>query len=131
VLASALVHRSWCAENAGYESNERLEFLGDAVLGLIVTDHAFHAYKSLSEGELTDVRKAVVNAVTLAEVADELGCRSLALPAFGTGVGGFPLVECARVMVGAVRAHEPRVLETVVFAVFGEDARRAFAAALE
>jgi len=67
------VHRSWCAENAGYESNERLEFLGDAVLGLIVTDHAFHAYRSLSEGELTDVRKAVVNAVTLAEVADELG----------------------------------------------------------
>jgi O-acetyl-ADP-ribose deacetylase (regulator of RNase III) len=65
------------------------------------------------------------------EVADELGCRSLALPAFGTGVGGFPLVECARVMVGAVRAHEPRVLESVVFAVFGEDARRAFAAALE
>jgi ribonuclease-3 len=72
VLAPALVHRSWCAENAGYESNERLEFLGDAVLGLIVTDHAFHAYQSLSEGELTDVRKAVVNAVTLAEVADEL-----------------------------------------------------------
>jgi ribonuclease-3 len=42
------------------------------VLGLIITDHAFHAYPTLSEGELTDVRKAVVNAVTLAEVADEL-----------------------------------------------------------
>src|SRR5690606_31707743 len=73
VLAPALVHRSWCAENPGHESNERLEFLGDAVLGLIITDHAFHAYPDLSEGELTDVRKAVVNAVTLAEVADELG----------------------------------------------------------
>jgi ribonuclease III len=72
VLASALVHRSWCAENPGHDSNERLEFLGDAVLGLVITDHAFHAYPSLSEGELTDVRKAVVNAVTLAEVADEL-----------------------------------------------------------
>jgi ribonuclease III len=72
VLAPALVHRSWCAENPGHESNERLEFLGDAVLGLIITDHAFHAYTTLSEGELTDVRKAVVNAVTLAEVADEL-----------------------------------------------------------
>jgi len=72
VLAPALVHRSWCAENPGHESNERLEFLGDAVLGLIITDHVFHAYPSLSEGELTDVRKAVVNAVTLAEVADEL-----------------------------------------------------------
>ncbi|MGH9113123.1 MAG: ribonuclease III [Acidimicrobiales bacterium] len=71
-LAPALVHRSWCAENPGHESNERLEFLGDAVLGLIITDHAFHAFTTLSEGELTDVRKAVVNAVTLAEVADEL-----------------------------------------------------------
>jgi ribonuclease-3 len=72
VLAPALVHRSWCAENPGHDSNERLEFLGDAVLGVIITDHAFHAYPTLSEGELTDVRKAVVNAVTLAEVADEL-----------------------------------------------------------
>jgi ribonuclease-3 len=73
VLAPALVHRSWCAENLGHDSNERLEFLGDAVLGVIITDHAYHAYPALSEGELTDVRKAVVNAVTLAEVADELG----------------------------------------------------------
>jgi ribonuclease III len=72
VLAPSLVHRSWCAENPGHDSNERLEFLGDAVLGVIITDHAFHAYPDLSEGELTDVRKAVVNAVTLAEVADEL-----------------------------------------------------------
>ena len=72
MLAPSLVHRSWCAENPGHDSNERLEFLGDAVLGVIITDHAFHAYPDLSEGELTDVRKAVVNAVTLAEVADEL-----------------------------------------------------------
>jgi ribonuclease III len=43
------------------------------VLGVIITDHAFRSYPELSEGELTDVRKAVVNAVTLAEVADELG----------------------------------------------------------
>ena len=72
MLAPALVHRSWCAENLGHDSNERLEFLGDAVLGVIITDHAYHAYPALSEGELTDVRKAVVNAGTLAEVADEL-----------------------------------------------------------
>jgi O-acetyl-ADP-ribose deacetylase len=63
-------------------------------------------------------------------VADELGARSLALPAFGTGVGGFPLDECARIMVGAVRAHEPSSLERVVFAVFGADAKTAFEAAL-
>src|SRR5690242_4722834 len=42
------------------------------------------------------------------ELADELGCSSLALPAFGTGVGGFSLDECARLMVEAARAHEPR-----------------------
>jgi O-acetyl-ADP-ribose deacetylase len=64
-------------------------------------------------------------------LADDLGARSLALPAFGTGVGGFPLENCARLMVAAARAHEPQSLERVVFAVFGEDASRAFAAALD
>ena len=63
--------------------------------------------------------------------ADELGCRSLALVAFGTGVGGFPLDDAARLMVGAVRKHEPRSLERVVFAVHGDAAERAFRAAVE
>ena len=61
--------------------------------------------------------------------ADELGARSLALVAFGTGVGGFPLDEAARIMVGAVRRHSGCSLERVVFAVHGDDAERAFAAA--
>jgi len=64
------------------------------------------------------------------EVADELGCRSLALPAFGTGVGGFPLSECARVMVGEATSFEPRSLKRVVFAVLGSDAYEAFSSAL-
>ena len=64
------------------------------------------------------------------DVADELGCRSLALPAFGTGVGGFPLDECARIMVGEAQAFEPRSLEYVLFAVRGQDAEAAFQAAL-
>jgi O-acetyl-ADP-ribose deacetylase len=64
-------------------------------------------------------------------VADDLGAESLALPAFGTGVGGFPLDECARLMVGAVREHEPCTLRRVVFAVYGEGSRRAFEQALE
>ncbi len=63
-------------------------------------------------------------------VAEELGAESLALPAFGTGVGGFPLGECARLMVAVVRGHEPGTLARVVFAVFGGEARRAFEAAL-
>ena len=61
--------------------------------------------------------------------AEELGCRSLALVAFGTGVGGFPLEEAARVMVGAAREHEGS-LERILFAVRGEEAERAFRAAL-
>jgi O-acetyl-ADP-ribose deacetylase (regulator of RNase III) len=64
------------------------------------------------------------------ELADELGCRSLALPAFGTGVGGFPLDECARIMVEETRRFEPRSLERVIFAVFGDDAYEAFSSAL-
>lgn len=63
-------------------------------------------------------------------LADELGARTLALPAFGTGVGGFPVDECARIMVGVARGYEPRSLEHVTFAVFGSDATRAFEAAL-
>lgn len=65
---------------------------------------------------------------TLAK-AQELGCRSLALVAFGTGVGGFPLDEAARIMVGAAREHDGG-LERIVFAVHGEDAERAFREAL-
>jgi len=63
-------------------------------------------------------------------VADDLGAESLALPAFGTGVGRFPLEECARLMVEAARAYEPRSLRRVVFAVRGGDAEGAFRAAL-
>lgn len=61
--------------------------------------------------------------------ADELGCRSLALVAFGTGVGGFPLEDAARLMVDAVRRHEAGSLQRVVFAVHGDAAERAFRAA--
>ena len=64
------------------------------------------------------------------QVADELGAESLALPAFGTGVGGFPLHQCAQIMVEAVSDYEPSSLERVVFAVFGSDAKAAFAEAL-
>ena len=63
-------------------------------------------------------------------VADEVGAESLALPAFGTGVGGFPLDECARLMVAGVRAYPARHLQRIVFAVFGDEARRSFEEAL-
>jgi O-acetyl-ADP-ribose deacetylase (regulator of RNase III) len=52
-------------------------------------------------------------------LADELGCRSVVLPAFGTGVGGFRLEECARLMVDEARRFEPRSLDRVIFSVYG------------
>ena len=65
------------------------------------------------------------------EVADELRVRSLALPAFGTGVGGLPLDECAEAMVGEARAFEPASLERLVFAVYGAEAERVFTRAAD
>ncbi|MDQ2754570.1 MAG: ribonuclease III, partial [Actinomycetota bacterium] len=73
LLIQALAHRSWCAETPGAASNERLEFLGDAVLGLVVTIHLYQAYPDMPEGELAKVRAAVVNSAALAEVASDLG----------------------------------------------------------
>lgn len=74
LLHQALVHRSFLNENRDFdlEHNERLEFLGDAVLELIVTEHLYNTYPN-PEGELTNWRASLVNAVMLAEVADGLG----------------------------------------------------------
>jgi ribonuclease-3 len=72
LLLQALCHRSWCAENAGASSNERLEFLGDAVLGLVVTVYLYKTYPDMPEGELAKVRASVVNSASLAELAAEL-----------------------------------------------------------
>jgi ribonuclease-3 len=72
LLLRALAHRSWCAENGEPESNERLEFLGDSVLGLVVTHYVFVHFPTLPEGHLSEVRAGVVNARVLAELALEL-----------------------------------------------------------
>lgn len=72
LLRRALSHRSWVAESGDQSSNERLEFLGDAVLGWVIADLVFEEYADLAEGALTDLRKSVVNARALAEVAGEL-----------------------------------------------------------
>jgi ribonuclease-3 len=72
LLVQALSHRSWCAETGGRPSNERLEYLGDAVLGLVVAEHCYQTYPEMPEGALAKVRAAVVNTGVLAEVAVEL-----------------------------------------------------------
>ena len=76
------------------------------------------------------IRRATAS--TLAK-ADELGAKSLALVAFGTGVGGFPIAEAARIEAEEVRRHldEGSGIERVVFAVFGDEAREAFERAVE
>jgi ribonuclease III len=69
LLDRALMHRSYAYENGGLPTNERLEFLGDSVLGLIVTDTLFRSYPDLPEGQLAKLRAAVVNMRALAGVA--------------------------------------------------------------
>jgi ribonuclease-3 len=102
-----MAHRSWCAETPGVKSNERLEFLGDAVLGLVVTDHIFRTYPELPEGELAKVRAAVVNAGALAELAAELDLgRALHLGKGEDASGGREkpsiLADAMEAVIGAV-----------------------------
>jgi O-acetyl-ADP-ribose deacetylase len=106
--------------------------LGTAVAtgaGLLKATHVLHGAVM---GQDLQTNADLVRRTTKSclDVADELGAQSLALPAFGTGVGGFPLQECAEIMVGEARGHDPVSLERVVFAVFGDEARQAFEDAL-
>jgi O-acetyl-ADP-ribose deacetylase len=102
--------------------------VGEAVAtgaGRLKASHVVHA--AVMGQDLQTSADAISHATrrTL-EVADDLGARSLALPAFGTGVGGFPIGRCAELMVTEVRAYQADNLERVVFAVFGHDAELAF-----
>ncbi|MEX0917962.1 MAG: ribonuclease III [Candidatus Paceibacterota bacterium] len=84
-LLSAITHRSYLNEHreAVHEHNERLEFLGDAVLELAVTDFLFRKYLEKPEGELTAVRAALVNTVSLALAADAIGLNEFLLMSKG------------------------------------------------
>ncbi|MFZ9986692.1 MAG: ribonuclease III [Candidatus Nanopelagicales bacterium] len=68
----AMTHRSYAYENGGIPTNERLEFLGDSVLGLVVTESLYRNYPDVSEGQLAKMRAAIVNARALADVARSL-----------------------------------------------------------
>lgn len=110
VLEAAMRHRSWCAENGALESNERLEFLGDAVLGLVVTTHLFRTYPTFPEGELAKVRAAVVSSVSLAEVAQEIGLGQHLLLGKGENQSGGRqkrsiLADAVEAMIGATYMH--------------------------
>jgi ribonuclease-3 len=85
VLLSAITHRSYLNEHreADWDHNERLEFLGDAVLELVVTDYLFHKYTDKPEGELTAVRAALVNTVSLSSASEKLGINDYLLMSKG------------------------------------------------
>jgi ribonuclease-3 len=73
LLELAMAHRSWCVEQGGRVSNERLEFLGDAVLGLVVAEFSYRNHPELSDGQMSKVRASVVNTRVLAQVGMVLG----------------------------------------------------------
>ncbi|WP_431037103.1 ribonuclease III [Streptomyces sp. P6-2-1] len=107
LLVRALTHRSYAYENGGLPTNERLEFLGDSVLGLVVTDTLYRTHPDLPEGQLAKLRAAVVNSRALAEVS-----RGLDLGAFirlgrgEEGTGGRDkasiLADTLEAVIGAV-----------------------------
>jgi ribonuclease-3 len=101
----ALTHRSYAFEHDLDATNERLEFLGDSVLGLVVTDMAFEAFPAMPEGELAKLRAAIVNAQALAEVARSLDLGSLVLLGKGEEQSG--------------GRDKPSILADALEAVFG------------
>jgi ribonuclease-3 len=107
LLDLALRHRSWCAENGGVEPNERLEFLGDAVLGLVITDELYESTPSDPEGVLAQRRAELVNAVALAALSRQLGLGSSLLLGKGEeATGGRDktsiLADALEAVIGAV-----------------------------
>ena len=126
VLETAMHHRSWNAENDGGESNERLEFLGDAVLGWVVADIVYTQHSDLPEGKLTDLRKSVVNANALAEVAVELGIGEFLMLGKGEDTAGGRektsiLSDALEAVIGAVYIDAgPQTTHDVVSALMGK-----------
>jgi ribonuclease III len=108
LLTLALTHRSYAYESGGLEPNERLEFLGDAVLGVVVTDHLFRTHPDLPEGQLAKLRASVVNMHALAGVARGLGKR---------GLGEYVLLGRGEELTGG--RHKSSILADTLEALIG------------
>ncbi len=107
LLVLSLTHRSFAYEAGGLPTNERLEFLGDSVVGLVVTDKLYHDHPDLPEGDLAKMRAASVSQRALAEVARELGLGPCILLGKGeTATGGADkdsiLCDAFEAIIGAV-----------------------------
>ena len=120
LLRLALTHRSWAYENGGSPHNERLEFLGDSILGQAVTVKLFTEYPDLSEGELSRRRAALVSSVALAEVARGIGVGEQLLLGVGEERSGGRekeslLADAVEAIIGAVYlSNEPHVAAAFV-----------------
>ena len=91
LLTLALTHRSYAYENGGLPTNERLELLGDAVLGLVIVEELFRRHPDNSEGDLAKLRNSIVNSHALAGVARGLT---------GTGLGEYVLLGRGEIQTG-------------------------------
>lgn len=129
LLTVALTHRSYAYENGGLPTNERLEFLGDAVLGLVITAEIFSKYPDRSEGELAKLKSAVVNTQALAQIArgladDGLGSYLLlgrGEVASGGGQKANLLADGLESLLGATYVqHGHEVARDVIIGLFSE-----------
>lgn len=107
LLNQALTHRSFAYENGGLPHNERLEFLGDSVLGIVVTETLFRSFPDFPEGQLAKLRAAVVNARALAALAETLGIGTYLLLGRGEEVTGGRrkasiLADAMEAIIGAI-----------------------------
>ncbi len=107
LLKQAITHRSYSYENGGIPTNERLEFLGDSVLGLVVTDELYRKNPDAEEGQLAKLRAAVVNAKALADVARTLGLGEFLLLGKGEDATGGKdkssiLADSLEAIIGAI-----------------------------
>jgi ribonuclease III len=128
LLSLALTHRSYAYEHGGLPTNERLEFLGDAVLGLIITDELFHRHTERSEGELAKLRASVVNTQALADVARNLSPEGLGVHMLlgrgeetsgGAGKSSI-LADGMESLLGAIYLHHGmEVARGVILRLFG------------
>lgn len=124
LLELAVTHRSFAYENGGLPTNERMEFLGDSVLGLVVTESLYRRYPDVAEGHLAKMRAAIVNARALADVARSLGLGALLRLGRGEEITGGRdkssiLADTLEAVIGAVYLqHGLATAEAVVHRLF-------------
>src|SRR5690554_5756753 len=107
LLLNALTHSSYANENRGISDNERLEFLGDAVLGLVIADYLYRLFEKHKEGDLTKIRASIVSEGPLSQIARDIGLGRFLLLGKGEAISGgrdrdSVLADALEAVIGAV-----------------------------